>query len=284
MSTATLLAPAHRAFDLSEFVSSPRPITLSPREMPAQALTTGVLAVLHHLHHVEGRVLTQMRDVLVTPTHADPYVTAFLTTWAYERYWFGRTLRDILDTQAQPPSHRAGIVAGVTDRICERFRPAVAAVATNLLGRPVVAGILATSLADTLALRLSVIRLAQVCPALSALTEAVLHSTVRHLDFYREQVRLRLAREQRAQVTVRRALRRWRWPGTRHGDPRRARAVGRFLVRDSRAESLVSEADDALMALVAGLRRPVLRTELGRFVVHEPKGSNCAYSWRGVRR
>ncbi len=36
---------------------------------------------------VESHTVCYLRDLLVTPSHADPEVTTFLTMWNYEEYW-----------------------------------------------------------------------------------------------------------------------------------------------------------------------------------------------------
>ena len=40
--------------------------------------------------------MQHLRTVLVTPTHKDARITAFLTTWAFEKYWIADALSAIL--------------------------------------------------------------------------------------------------------------------------------------------------------------------------------------------
>lgn len=286
-STATINAPVVPApgrFDLRDFVAQPRPMSLAAEHDPAPGtLPTPVLNVLDHVRRVEQSALNWMRDLLVTPTHADATVTAFLTTWAYERYWLGHTCSRILDHHGPLPAHRVGLPRRFGSALTDRFRPTIAAVGTNLLGQPVVAGHLAFGLADTFALRLTMLRLGELCPPLAPLSQAVAHSSARHVDFYTEQIRLRAAQDPGSHRFIRRALTTWRWPGSRSGDRRQIRSALMFLLRDPVCRRPVAQADAALRALPGAPARNVLRTEFASFVVHGPLGSDSAYSYRSVR-
>src|SRR5690625_1617938 len=68
----------------------------------ARPLEPGAVRALTYLRAVERSTIKHLRDVLVTPSHTDPEVTAFLTTWAYEEYWFGDAVTAILEAHAEP--------------------------------------------------------------------------------------------------------------------------------------------------------------------------------------
>ncbi len=296
-------APAQRhTFDLHHYVANPQPVMPADHRIDAD-LPAGVIAVLAHGERVESGTVAWLRDLLVTPTHSDPVVTAFLTTWAYERHWIGATLRSIVADQAQrgagqqteapeqqrspeqqphaepqTPWHERAAV-----QISDRVSPALSALSSNVLGRPVVAGHMATGLADTLALRLTFIRLAHMCPDLADLSAAVLRCTEPHLRFYTEQVNVIAATDRRSKRYVHRALKGWRWPGSRTGDRARTGAMLRFLLADPVSRQAVAEADQALARLPGAPENAVIRTDFARFVVHGPLGHNCAYSCLSVR-
>src|SRR5690606_40003738 len=64
---------------------------------------------LAYLWRLETAALHDMRAMLISWTGSEPRVTAFLATWAYERYWLARALRDLLDAAdrpLQPPGPR----------------------------------------------------------------------------------------------------------------------------------------------------------------------------------
>lgn len=269
MSAAGAVVPPTGDFDLQDFITSPRPITLTGSELAqvrAVALPTPVLWALDHLHRVERATLDWLRDVLITPTHVDAEVTAFLTTWAYERYWLAHTLDHLL--QAYPPVARArpGLRVQMARQLYERVWPAISVLGSNAAGPAVTAAHLATGLADTLALRVMTIRAAALVPALAPLTTAVLQSTERHVDFYTGQLHRR-GTEAAARAWVGAALRRWRWPGSRHTDRRRVATVLRYLLGHPQARPVLARADTALAALPGAPARAVLRTEFARFVV-----------------
>lgn len=275
MSDRYAVVPPARAFDLAEFITAPRPITLSEPalgEVTGSALPTAALWVLDHLHRVERATLDWLRDVLISPTQVDAEVTAFLTTWAYEKYWLAHTLSQVLSAHPPVPTARPGPRARVARQLYERARPTVAVIGTNLAGPAVTAGHIATGLADTLALRVTVIRLAHLVPGLSPLTEAVLHSTERHVAFYTGQAHHRTGVDAGSRRWVGTALRRWQWPGSRHADPRRVGAVLRYLFAHPGTRPVIGAADAALAALTGAPARAVLRTEFARFVVHGTTG------------
>lgn len=270
--TAAHLAvvPATGSFDLRDFVDHPRTSDLGEQvhQGLAQAdLPAGVLVVLDHLRRTEQGVLDWMRDVLIGPTQVDAEVTAFLTTWAYEKYWLGQTVARISQAHRPPPPSRPGLVARIGDQLHERLWPSVATIGTNLTGPAVTAGYLARALADTLAQRVTIIRLAQICPPLLPLTRTALHTTERHVAFFAHNLRRRAAHAP-SRAAVHLALRTWRWPGGRYGDRAQVAVMLRYLLGHVAARAPVAQADEALARLPGAPGRAVLRTEFARFVVH----------------
>src|SRR5919106_1360358 len=55
-------------------------------------LDDATLRCIEYMHDVELHTICYLRDLLVTPAHADPEVTAFLSCWAYEEMWHGSAL------------------------------------------------------------------------------------------------------------------------------------------------------------------------------------------------
>src|SRR5690625_611216 len=112
----------------------------------ARPLDAEALATIGYLRRVEQSTITHLRDVLVTPSHTDPQVTAFLTTWAYEEFWFAETLTAVL--QAHPESAAAdhaarrwgpGPIGRARDVVLDRASPAWRAITGNLVGDEFVA-------------------------------------------------------------------------------------------------------------------------------------------------
>ena len=76
----------------------------------ASPLAPDVVAVLAALAMLEGATMAHLRNVLVTNTHKDARVTAFLVTWAFEKFWIADALRAIVDASAGAGTGSAGPV------------------------------------------------------------------------------------------------------------------------------------------------------------------------------
>ena len=254
-------------FDVKAYTRTP--IDLRPDNLDLSALADldgPTLAVLDYLWHVEHGVLDLMRDVLVTPTHAESEVTAFLVTWGYEQYWLARSLHEVLTAHGGPSDAGRDSAVGVVLRAWdERARPMLHSVRTNLLGEQVVAGHLAACWLDTAALALCYRRLGSLVPACTALTEAVLPMKDRHLDFYTAQLRERIG-EPAAARHARRAASSWRWPGTRYTGHDAVLPVVETLLADPAARTDVTALDTRLQQLLDVAPLTAVRSALGRFV------------------
>ena len=53
----------------------------------ASGLGADAIRLLRLLRDLERSTMQRMRNLLVTATHKDARVTAFLTTWAFEKFW-----------------------------------------------------------------------------------------------------------------------------------------------------------------------------------------------------
>lgn len=81
-------------FDVDKYVKNARgriPVSASGLTMTPR--TARDLAFLWRL---EVAALAEMRSLLISWTGNEPRITAFLATWAYERYWLARAERDLL--------------------------------------------------------------------------------------------------------------------------------------------------------------------------------------------
>lgn len=254
-------------FDVKTYTRTP--IDLRPANLDLTALAgldEGTLAALHYLWQVEHTVLDLMRDVLVTPTHAESEVTAFLVTWGYEQYWLAESLREVLTANGGPTDHgRDAVVGAMLRGWDERARPMLHSFRTNLLGEQVVAGHLVTGWLDTAVLALCYRRLAAVAPACAPLTEAVLPMKERHLAFHAAQLQDRLT-DPAAARHARRAARAWRWPGTRYAGHAPVHPVVETLFADPAAQAEVQAVDHDAQALLDVAPLTPVRSALGRFV------------------
>lgn len=245
-------------FDVRAYARAPH--ALRPADLDLRALgdlAPETLEVLGHLWRVERGLLDRLRDLLVTPTHAEPRVTAFLTAWAYEQHWLAETLAAVLAANGRTAREPADTPLGRCRRTWdERARPALGAVASNLLGAEVTAGQMATGWLDTAVLAAVYRRLGAVEPRLAGTVREIVRLKQRHLAFFAEEAGARLTRSANARRLARSGVARWRWPGTRYCDPGPHRAWIRRLVADTAARADLLGLDEDLAALpgLAGAR------------------------------
>lgn len=179
------------------------------------------LRLLRVLYLVERSTIERMRVLLVTPTHSDAQVTAFLCTWAYERHWIADALRTVLEAHAWPvdfPDSRP-TVRGLLGAARHRLLPITEALRTNLIGDPVVAVHLVEGVLDDRLSRLAYRELITVEPGLAELAESVLATKIIHGRYLRTRAAVDLDRSAAAGRLVRRRLRSYAWPDRSPGLP-----------------------------------------------------------------
>ena len=86
--------------------------------------------LLRYLRERFGGTTTWLSLVLVTPTHKDARITAFLSTWAYERHWMADALLALAGGVPSVPAPRGRLAATF-----ERLGPLREAVLANVHGR-----------------------------------------------------------------------------------------------------------------------------------------------------
>ncbi|WP_447924447.1 hypothetical protein [Georgenia muralis] len=206
------------AFDVRAYTTDPREIRPTDVDLGSlTGLTPTTLDVVADLWRVERSLLDLLRDVLVTPAHVDPRVTAFLITWTYEQFWLAETLAAVLEANGRPAVEPPGGPLGRLRRAWDdRARPTVTAVRTNLLGADVTAAHLVTAWLDAAALDLTYRALAAEEPRLEPLLTRAGALKARHLAFCADDAAPRLATSSGPRRLARRAATRWRWPGTRY--------------------------------------------------------------------
>ena len=60
------------------------------------------LRLVRHLGRLESATMEHLRNLLVTATHKDARVTAFLVTWAFEKYWIADAVDAVLEANGEP--------------------------------------------------------------------------------------------------------------------------------------------------------------------------------------
>ncbi|UOE45725.1 hypothetical protein [Agromyces larvae] len=123
------------------------------------------LALVALLRDLEGGTMAYLRRVLVTPTHKDARVTAFLVTWAFEKFWIADALGVVLEangthaadaSELRPRGHRRA-----------RRGPVPRALGALFAGPPLVAAHLVSLAASDAVTRAAYASLAATTPSTS---------------------------------------------------------------------------------------------------------------------
>lgn len=225
-------------------------------------LDDGVLEAVRHLWDLQRSTTGQLRDLFVGWTSKEARIDAFLTTWAFEKFWIADALKKVLVAHGAPtPSEIEPDedLAGLIGRAVDQLGPMTDAVWTNLRGERVVAGQMARSLSreSTTIAMLRRLRDAAAHPVIDRLCEEAIERTADYVEFFREEARARLLADSSAAAPARRALRLGfsplRGPRMPASRARRALAVLAPGVEDLRL--LCRQADDEVHAL-PGLNGP----------------------------
>ncbi len=180
-------------------------------------LTPDAVVLVDYLAGLERSTLQYLRGVLVTPTHKDARVTAFLVTWAYEKYWIADALEAIVNAHPQSRSSAADRphpVRKAFRALAERVQPIRESIVANALGEDVVAVHTMTGAIDEWVTQVAYARLAERAgnTELTRVVADVLKVKERHELFFAAQSRDRFARSPKAARLARRRLSSIHWP------------------------------------------------------------------------
>ncbi|MGH9302811.1 MAG: ferritin-like domain-containing protein [Acidimicrobiales bacterium] len=180
-------------------------------------LRLGALRCLRYMHDVEYHTACYLRDILVTPAHVDPEVTAFLSVWAYEELFHGEALARVLGAHGEV--HGAPRVAELRADLGwrDKARPLVMAAGGWWAGSDLVALQMAWGALNESMTQTGYYLLARRAghPVLSELLARIQRQEAMHLAFYMSQAGSRLAASPRARRLARHALARlWRPVGS----------------------------------------------------------------------
>lgn len=172
-------------------------------------LSDQTLRILRYMQIIERATMTHLRSVLVTATHKDARITAFLTTWAYEKYWIADAIEQILlahQPEGAEPD-RSPFVTPVERTIRE-------SIFANIVGVPMIAVHMAQGTVDEWITQAAYRRLIELdtTPLLAATVARFLEVKERQLVFFEAQARFRLERSAQARKLTRRRLSRVSWP------------------------------------------------------------------------
>ena len=204
-------------FDVREFARTAQGsfrAELDLAAINAASLGADALRLLRLLRDLERSTMHRMRNLLVTATHKDARVTAFLTTWAFEKFWIADALDAVLE--AGDNDHTAEASAGGTRHTlaerAERRGPVRRAIAANFAGPQIVAAHVTTGLVDEWITQAAYRRLGELAGGLHAVVGRILTIKDRHIRFLAEEAQRRLAASPRASKLTRTEVKRAAWP------------------------------------------------------------------------
>lgn len=208
------------AFDVREFARTAQGSLRDDLDLPAFAaepLAPDVTRTVTALAALEGATMAHLRNVLVTSTHKDARITAFLVTWAFEKFWIADALRTVVEAVADGvPDGRADAPnRGASRSSASAGRgPVRRALSGFAQGWSVVGAHMAVGFVDDRMLRAAYLRTVDVSAneALAATVARILHVKARHARFFEGEARARLAASSGAARLARRELRRTAWP------------------------------------------------------------------------
>ncbi|MCA0253560.1 MAG: hypothetical protein LCH76_14990 [Actinobacteria bacterium] len=209
------------AFDLRDFTRTARGShrdRLDLASYAARPLDCDTLNLVRLLARLERGALSQLRSVLVTPTHSDARMTAFLVTWAYEKFWLADALEAISEAHPAPtatmPTPLARRLRHAWQALGERLEPIRESVVSNLIGEDVVAVHCLAGTLDEWLVQAAYQRLAETTSHddLARTLDELREVKRRHLEFFESQAGQRLAASPSAARLARRRLPRTGFP------------------------------------------------------------------------
>jgi len=219
-------------------------------------LDPATLRCLRYMHDVEHNTIIYLRDVLVTDAHLDHEITSFLTFWAFEEYFHGEAIGQVLEAHGEPGSD-ARVPEVRRPSLHDRLLPMSTMVATHLT-RQVPTVHMTWGAVNEWTAQAAYGRLAAKAghPTLSKLLHRIMKQEGRHIDFYASQAAHRLESSFRAQRVTRWALRRfWTPVGAGIKDAGEVRFMAQHLFGDDDGRRAVRRIDRCVDRLpgLAGL-------------------------------
>ncbi|WP_374946216.1 hypothetical protein [Agreia sp.] len=197
--TSTDAASSAR-FDVRAFASTARGNLRPELELEGYEgaqLSADAVHLLRYLGRLESATMEQLRNLLVTATHKDARVTAFLVTWAFEKFWIADAIDQILIANGSTGAQVGDEGPPRSDRAesAERRGPIRRAIQAMGQGVPLTGVHVTAGLIDEWVMATAYERLDAVAghPTLSATIATIREIKRRHEAFFAEESQRRLA-------------------------------------------------------------------------------------------
>lgn len=222
MNDETIAATDRTAgFNVKDFARTARGnhrADLQLAEYADRPLSADTLNLVRYLGQLESATMQHLRNVLVTATHKDARVTAFLVTWAFEKFWLADALEAVLEANGVPGITREWATSEKRRRpmseAAERRGPISRAISGIIIGTPIVAVHMTIGLVDEWITRAAYKHLSESAgsAALASTLDMVLDVKQRHSLFFDDESRRRLSLSPKAVRLTRKALSGAAWP------------------------------------------------------------------------
>jgi hypothetical protein len=242
-------------FDVREFARTARGSLRGDLDLAAFAsapLEPEVVRVLAVIGTLEGATMSHLRNMLVTPTHKDARVTAFLVTWAYEKFWIADALRAVVEANGGAAIVDTTDAASWAQAASSGRGPVRRALAGFTQGWPVIGAHMTVGLVDDWMLGAAYERTvaASESDALEAAIARILAVKQRHTRFFEAEVACRLTSSPKAVRLARRELRRTAWPlGSTVLAREEREAFARFVFGGDAGDALASRLERDIAGL-----------------------------------
>ncbi|THG28627.1 ferritin-like domain-containing protein [Naasia lichenicola] len=208
------------AFDITKYTSTSESVNwrdLAFEEFADNPLPEHTLRSLRYMCDVEYHTVCYLRDMLVTPSHRDDDVSAFMTMWNREEFWHGEALADVLGAHGVSVDFDELKAKRIRLGWKDRLDPVKQSLMGNIVGKDFVAVHMIWGAVNEWSAIAAYNRLADLekHPVLAELLRRIAKQEARHVAFYASQARERLAVSKKAQILARLALSKaWRPVGS----------------------------------------------------------------------
>lgn len=250
------------SFDIDAYTRNSRGVAwedLAFEEFRADPLPPETLRTVRYMCDVEYHTVCYLRDMLVTPSHKDPAVTAFMTMWNVEEFWHGEALSAVLGMHGMGVDYDHLKAVRLKRGWRDKLDPIKQSLLANIVGQDYVAVHMIWGAANEWSAIAAYQRLSELDahPVLAQLLSRIAKQETRHVAFYATQARQRLAGSRVAQKLARFALERFWGPvGSGVMDETEVGHVLRHLMSGPDGRRAARKIDEhvARMPGLAGLR------------------------------
>jgi hypothetical protein len=206
---------AEPLFDVREFARTARGSHRSELDLTAidaAGVDADTARLIRTLRDLERTTMERMRNLLVTATHKDARVTAFLTTWAFEKFWVADALDAVLEVSGHDLTSPEGSPRKSRNERAERRGPIARAIAGNFAGPELVSAHVTTGLIDEWVTTAAYRRLGELAAPLRQVADMIIELKARHIRFLLQDATRRLTESARARKLTLKEVGRSVWP------------------------------------------------------------------------